>query len=194
MLIIPGGFKTLGPITVTVNLPAIVTISPGPLATPEDVAQFDARWMNPEDLRQRLDEYRLRLTHRQAWIAWGVFNDAAAMVRMFELTRDPKYLDHLQAINGVALQFRDDQHPGDGFPGGDNPICMTCRPPVVDGVRGGVVPAWGSGILYTDFVINGGLNPVGQVTSAVYLYGIAAFARLVAEHRAAQPVATATAR
>ena len=77
-------------------------------------------------------------------------------------------------------------HPGDGHPGGDNPICMTCCPPIMDRVRGRVVPAWGSGILYTDFVGNGGLNPVDYVTSGVYLYGIAAFARLVAEHRASQ--------
>ena len=128
------------------------------------------------------------LTHRQAWIAWGVFDDASAMVRMFELTRDPKYLDHLRDVNGVALKFRDDHHPGDGHPGLNNPICMTCWPPIVDRVRGRVVPAWGSGILYTDFVINGGLNPVDHVTSGVYLYGIAAFARLVAEHRASQAV------
>ena len=65
---------------------------------------------------QRLAEYQRALTHRQAWIAWGVFDDAAAMVRMFELTRDHKYLDHLRDVNGVALTFRDDHHPGDGFP------------------------------------------------------------------------------
>ena len=55
-------------------------------------------------------------------------------------------------------------------------------PELVDRVRGKVMPAWGSGILYTDYVINGGLNPVDAVTSGVYLYGIASFARLVAEH------------
>ena len=98
------------PVDVTVP-PPLVTISPEPLITPEDVALFDARWMNPDHLSQRIDEYELRLTHRQAWIAWGVFDDAAAMVRLFELTRDDKYLDHLRDVNCVALKFRDDQSP-----------------------------------------------------------------------------------
>ena len=94
----------------------------------------------------------------------------------------------MRDVNCVALTFRDDHHPGDGHPRLDNPICMTCWPPIEDRVRGRVVPAWGSGILYSDFVINAGLNPVDHVTSGVYLYGIAAFARLVAEHRASQAV------
>jgi hypothetical protein len=180
-------YEVVWPVPVTVP-PPLVIISPEPLVTPEDVALFDARWMNPEDLSKRIEEYDLRLTHRQAWVAWGVFDDAAAMVRLFELTRGARYLDHLRHVNDVALKFRDDHHPGDGHPGGDNPICMTCHPPIVDRVRGRVVPAWGSGILYTDFVGNGGLNPVDHVTSGVYLYGIAAFARLVAEHRASHQV------
>ena len=80
-------YEVVWPVAVTVP-PPVVTISPEPLITPEDVAQFDARWMGAEDLAQRLSEYKLALTHRQAWIAWGVFDDAAAMARMFELTRD----------------------------------------------------------------------------------------------------------
>ena len=183
MLIIPGGFKTLGPITVTVNLPAIVTLSPGSQVTAQDIAQFDARWMSEGDRNKRLGEYEAALMDRRAWIAWGLFDDASAMVRMFELTHDTKYLDHLRKVNDIALKYRDDQHPGDAFPDFNNPVCLQCRKPeLVDRVRGRVMPAWGSGILYTDYVINGGLNPVDAVTSGMYLYGIASFARLVAEH------------
>lgn len=174
--------------------PPLVALSEGQQVTPEDVALFDARWMNPDVLRRRLDEYRGSLTQRQAWIAWGVFDDAAAMARLFELTRDRealvpfKYLNHLRDVNDVALEFRDDHHPGDGHPDHDNRLCLTCYPPILDKVRGKVVPAWGSGILYSDFVGNGALNPVDHVTSGVYLYGIAAFARLVAEHGPSQSV------
>lgn len=176
-------YEVSWPVAVPVP-PPLVTIAPDPQVTPEDIAQFDARWMSAEDLADRLAEYRLRLTHRQAWVAWGVFDDASAMVRMFELRPDRTYLDHLRGINDVVLQYRDDKHPGDGHPGLDNPICMTCWPPIEDRVRGRVAPAWGSGIIYSDFVGNGGLNPVDHVTSGVYLYGIAAFARLVAEQAA----------
>src|SRR4029079_1337635 len=80
----------------------------------------------------------------------------------------------------------DDNHPGDDFPNGDNPICINCRQPLVDRERGGVKAAWGSGIIYTDYVSDGGLTPVDAVTSGVYAYGLAAFARLVAEDASLQ--------
>jgi hypothetical protein len=57
---------------------------------------------------------------------------------------------------------------------------MMCTPPFVDQVRGGVQAAWGDGTL-TNYVLTGGLNPVDAVTSGVFLYPIAAFARIVAE-------------
>jgi hypothetical protein len=170
------------PANIAAGPPPIVTISPASRVTAQDIAQFDARWMSAADLKQRLSEYTYGLTNRQVWMAWGVFDDAAAMVRMFELTHDPKYLDHLRKVNHLVLDFRDDHHPGDDFPRFDNPVCLNCRPPLlVDRVRGKVVPAWGSGILYSDYVIDGGLNPVILVISGVYVYGLAAFARLVAE-------------
>lgn len=187
-----GASRELGRASVKVRLPPIVTLSSGSEVTEQDIAQFDARWMGEAERMKRLAEYETRLKNRQAWIAWGVFDEASAMVRMFELTKDTRYLDHLRAVNNVALQFRDDQHPGHEFPSGlpplpdgqprRNPICIDCATPIVDRLRGRVMPAWGSGILYTDYVINGGLNPIDAVTSGVYLYGLAVFARLVAEH------------
>ena len=166
--------------------PPIVTISPVSRVTAQDIAQFDARWMSAADLEQRLADHKYGLKNRQVMFAWGVFDDASAMVRMFELTHQRKYLDHLQKVNNLAFDFRDDQHKGDDFPPtpefprGNNPICLNCRPSFVDGVRGKVVPAWGSGI-YSDYVVYGGLNPVDSVISGMYVYGLAAFARLVAE-------------
>jgi hypothetical protein len=158
----------------------IISISPGAQVTAQDIAQFDARWMGAARL-QRLADYDWELKNRRAYIAWGIGDDTSAMVRLFELTHDRKYLDHLRDVDNIALHYRDDNHPGDDFPRGGNPICMNCRPPFVDRVRGKVEPAWGSGIIYTDYVDDGGLTPVDTVTSGVYTYGIAAFARLVAE-------------
>ena len=108
------------------------------------------------------------------------------MVRMFELTRAPKYLKHLWDIAEITLRYRDDRHPGDGRGRDDNGDCMVCRPPFIDGERGGVQAAWGSG-LYADYVGGGGLNPVDAVTSGDYAYPIAAFARIVAEDPSACP-------
>ena len=169
------------PALIAASPPPIVTISPGSQVTAQDIAQFDARWMSAADCAKRLDDHKYGLKNRQVMFAWGVFDDASAMVRMFELTHDPRYLDYLRAVNRLALMFRDDQHPGDDFPprpefppgsDGDNPVCINCRPPLlVDRVRGKVVPAWGSGILSSDFVINGGLNPVLLDISGVYVYG-----------------------
>ena len=99
---------------------------------------------------------------------------------MFELTRDRKYLDHLRAIASTVLQFRNDHHPGDDFPGRDNPVCIDCRPPFVDHERGKVEPAWNSGT-HWDWVDDGGLSPVDAVVTGLYGYAVAAFARIVAE-------------
>jgi hypothetical protein len=44
-----------------------------------------------------------------------------------------------------------------------------------------VLAAWGSGIVETDFVAQGGLTPVGPVITSLYAYDLASFARIVAE-------------
>jgi hypothetical protein len=163
----------------------IVDVSLGRQVTAQDLAQFDIRWMGAKRL-QRLTDYEWALKNRQAWVAWGVADDAMGMVRLFEVTRDRKYLDHLRAVAEIALRYRDDNHPGDDFPNGDNPICLNCRPPFSDRERGGVQSAWGSGILYSDYVGDGGLTPVDAVTSGIYAYAIAAFARIVAEDTSLQ--------
>jgi hypothetical protein len=163
----------------------LVDISPGTQVTPHDIEQFNATWMSPDNTSGRLGLYDSAMKNRQAWIAWGIGDDATGMVRMWELTHDPQYLTHLKSIADITLQYRDDHHPGDDYPNGDNPICMKCRPPFIDRERGGVQAAWGSG-LYNDYVNGGALNPVDAVTSGVYLYPIVAFARLVLEDASLQ--------
>ena len=66
--------------------------------------------MSAADLEQRLADHKYGLKNRQVMFVWGVFDDASAMVRMFELTHERKYLDHLQKVNHLAFDFRDDQH------------------------------------------------------------------------------------
>lgn len=163
--------------------------------TAADVQLFDDRWMRPEDLARRLGGWASGLKDRQGWNVWGVGDDAIAMVRMFELTHGRmleatngrKYLNYLRDLNNLVLEFRNDQHPGDDFPKGDNPRCVHCQPRAegrqsgfVDHERGGVKAGW-SGATHWEFVSDGGLDPVDAVTSGLYAYGVAAFARIVSE-------------
>ena len=48
-------YEVRWPISVPIP-PPIVSISPGPQVTADDIAQFDARWMSAEDRQQRLNE------------------------------------------------------------------------------------------------------------------------------------------
>ena len=95
-------------------------------------------------------------------------------------------LDYLRAMNNIVLAFRNDNHPGDDFPNGDNPRCVQCRPPAgqthgfVDRERGALEAGWSSAT-HWDWVNDGGLDPVDAVTSGLYAYGLAAFARIVSE-------------
>jgi hypothetical protein len=148
---------------------ARVEISPGTQVTQHDIEQFHTKWMDTDGTLWRLGFYENAMKNRQAWAVWGIFEDATAMVRMWELTHDLQYLIHLKRIGDITLRYRDDHHPGDDYPNRDNPNCMACRPPFVDRIRGGVQAAWGSGG-YTDYVGGGGLNPIGEVISAVLLY------------------------
>ena len=170
----------LGPGTTAASAPALVSISPGPQITNLDLARFDTRWMSSEQMAKRLDDTRYALKNRQVEFAWGIFDTTMAMTRMYDLTHKQKYLDHLRDVNDIVLQYRDDKHPGDDFPQGDSPICLTCQPPFIDHEHGRVMAAWGSGLVDSDFVDNGGLTPVEPVISGVYAYGLASFARIVA--------------
>ena len=91
------------------------------------------------------------------------------MVRMFEVTHDTRYLDHLFDLIEIVLRYRDDRLFGSG-------------PKVTDEIRNKVgLAAWGGGLLD-----NYGLHSVNEWTSSLYAYPIAAFARILAEDPAAR--------
>jgi hypothetical protein len=109
-------------------------------------------------------------------MAWDVGPRAEAMVRMFELTGDMRYLDHLRELAETALMYRDDKHlgpmPGDSLPPHRRPLRM----PIDHFYRQAGMPAWGE-----RSIVTGGFHHIQEISFA-YAYGPAAFARLVAEH------------
>ncbi len=173
ILLLPGA-RTLASATVTVRAdPGFITVSAGKQITPEDLAKFNGRWMQPNQRLAALSYAEGALKWRFDAGAWGTGEHMVAMSRMYELTRDRRYLDHLCELIKLALRFRDDQHPG--F---QDPVTQEVFPAnPLDEIRGrNGLPAWGgrSGN-------SGGLHRVDEVTSSNYAYPIAAFARIVAE-------------
>jgi len=111
--------------------------------------------------------------------AWDTEAHMAAMVRMYELTHQLRYLEHLHDLIEAALQYRDDHYPGAGpYP------CGAVTPPFpskpTDDLRGQNEPAW-AGVMFD----NVGYSWADEDASSLYGYAIAAFARIVAED---QPV------
>jgi hypothetical protein len=153
----------------------LVTFDNNTIVSSAEVNAFDTRWMAKADRDSRLNQYRSALATRSLYIAWGISDDARAMVNMFEVTGDPKYLEHLRDIGDAAFSKRDDQKAGIEEP----TMCLVCTN-YVDYERTQTMAAW-SGHGYADYVQNGGLTPVDAVTSGVMAYPMAAFARLVAE-------------
>src|SRR5215510_9401749 len=99
-----------------------------------------------------------------------------AMVRMYDLTHHILYLDHLRALTDFALTYRDDKHPGPES-GDPRPAHQLPQKMPFDAFRGQAgIPAWGG-----RSVISGGLHCVDEVSFG-YVYALAAFARIVAEH------------
>lgn len=173
--------------TVTVSGgPGFITVSKGRQITPEDIAQFDAKWMLPYQQAEAIARAEGNLYRRNDRIAWEVGERMDAMARMYELTHDRRYLNHLRQIIGCALEdrnqcaleyrdgpvlrFRDDRHPG----GERYPPCPPCARDEIRNANG--LPAWGG-----RSVNSGGLHRVDEVVSSLYAYPIAAFARIVAE-------------
>ena len=139
--------------------------------------------MQPALLAQELDGVRCGLFARFGAAAWGTEDRMAAMVRMYELTHQMRYLDHLHDLIEAALQWRDDNYdPANGPP---YPLCRPTTPSPkrpIDYLRGQNEPAW-SGWMYDD----SGYAWADEDVSNLYGYGIAAFARIVAED---QPINT----
>src|SRR5207244_9878018 len=89
--------------TATGALAATVSISAGTTVTREDLAQFDAAWMS--DPQAQLGWFGYALKNRGPWVQWDLIEASTAMVRLFDLTRDPKYLMHLKSIAEIVLHY-----------------------------------------------------------------------------------------
>ena len=145
-------------------LPTVrVTVSPGSEVTPDDVRIFNEAWMSRATREEVTTFVTSAFTIPDEPRAWISGQHMEAMVRMYDLTHDRAYLDHLRELSRVVLGFRDDHR--------------TDRPHVEDPFRGRVMPAWGA-----HRVSSGYLHHTSIDIAGVYAYPIAAFARIVAEH------------
>ena len=137
--------------------------------TADDIAEFNEEWMQPWAIEAALGTATSRLFNKDSSGTTEVGERMAAMVRMFEVTHDTRYLDHLFDLIEIVLRYRDDRLFGSG-------------PKVTDEIRNKVgLAAWGGGLLD-----NYGLHSVNEWTSSLYAYPIAAFARILAEDPAAR--------
>jgi hypothetical protein len=169
IFVLRAGDRDLARATVTVNGdPGFIGFSPGRQVTPYEIAKFNQQWMQPFPKLAALAFAESTLSKLDTSGATATGEWMAAMVRMFDLTQDPRYLDHLRDFIQLALNFRDDR-PLDSGPN-------VIRP--TDQIRNKVgLPAWGGGMLDTY-----GLHSVDELVSSLYAYPIAAFARILAEN------------
>jgi hypothetical protein len=160
--------RTLATVTVTVTGdPGFITVSYGKHLTADDITKFNQQWMQPLERAAALNFATSTLSNLDSSGDTGNGERMAAMVRMFDLTQDPRYLDHLLDLIEIVMHFRDDRP----FDTGSNVFRPT------DEIRNRVgLPAWGGGLLD-----NFGLHSVLELTSSLYAYPIAAFARILAE-------------
>ncbi len=167
--------RTLASHTVQVTGdPGIVTIdlAAGNQVTAADIAAFDAKYMQPYQRERAVLETRYRLFHRLDSAMWEAFEWIHAMVRMYDLTHERRYVEHLGALLKEILPYRDDHHPGR-----HSDFAESVLPPALDVLRASPSPLSGWGGAGTP---TAGLHTVGYA-SFVYMYGLSAFARIVME-------------
>jgi hypothetical protein len=128
--------------------------------TPADVQAFNQAWMTPDARAGHINGARDDFTNYFLPGAWTTGEVMEAMVRMYDLTHDRLYLDHLRELSLLVLSYRDDRR----------------MPRRKDPFRDQLMPAWGArGVPY------GYRHHAGVVIAGVWAYPIAAFARIVAE-------------
>lgn len=152
----------LSSVTITVGgVPKYVSVSSGHTVTAGDLAQFDALWTQPAQHEAALGLATSMLMNRFAAGVWGTSDRMDALVRMYDVTHDPKYLQQLRDFVEAALQYREDRRP-DRLP---------------DAFRNNqYVAGWTS-----KDIDEAGLLRTDEVVSFMYAYPIAAFARIVAD-------------
>ena len=170
--------------------PHLTTISDGAEVTADDIAQFDAQWMKPSDQTNHINGALCIAFYRYAPGAWGTGETMRALIHMYDLTHQIRYLDHLHQITEVVLRYRDDNYdPGTPpyQPGSDGATCGATTAPFpkqpIDTFRGRNEPGWSGGKLYDDV----GPGKMDEDASNLYAYPMAAFARIVAEDPSLQP-------
>jgi hypothetical protein len=104
-----GGTITVASTAVDVVSP-LVAISDGRNVTPQDIQNFDYMWMYPPLVAQTLDGFTSELQQSHSVVAWDIGERTEAMVHMYELTHDLRYLDHLRDIVRIVLTYRDDRY------------------------------------------------------------------------------------
>jgi hypothetical protein len=170
--------RVLATETVTVHGdPGLITVSAGPEVTAEDVAKFNAQWMQP--FRVNKDEIQAKAWLEQRFDAgvWETTERMSALARMYEITTAKEYLRRLDKVLKFALDFRDDRHPGLRFTDPETGEVFDFPANPLDEIRGrSGLPAWGG-----KSVNSGGLHRVDEVVSSLYAYSMATFARIVAE-------------
>jgi hypothetical protein len=141
---------------------AFVRISDGLGVTAADLQAFNDAWMSPEAREGDIARATQNFTDPFTPGVWITGDDMQAMVRMYELTHDRLYLDHLRRLSRLVLSFRDDRR-------------TDVR--AVDAFTEQVMPAWDQRGVPSGYLHHAGLDAAG-----VYSYPIAAFARMVAEN------------
>jgi len=166
----PGEFVLPPSLPACPPVPAPVgfaSISDGTAITAEDIQKFNVEWMNPDWCAYELSQAQKDFSYRQA--GWGYATRMRSMTRMYELTQDERYLNHLRQFIELILFYRDDHYPGNS-----DPACKRCEPTPIDDFRGGHVAGWG-GVQF------GNLSGISEDLTGVLTYPIATFARFVAE-------------
>jgi hypothetical protein len=166
----PGQFVLPPPPPPCPPVPAaagFVSISDGTAITADDIQKFNVEWMNPDWCAYELTQAQKDFSYRQA--GWADAERMRAMTRLYELTQDVRYLNHLWQFIQLILLYRDDHYPGN-----PDPACKRCEPTPIDDFRGGHVAGWG-GVLF------GNLSGISEDLTGVLTYPIATFARIVAE-------------
>jgi hypothetical protein len=140
--------------------------------------------MKPADQAGQVNGALCVLFFRYAPGAWGTGEIMRALVRMYDLTHQIRYLDHLHEFTEVALKYRDDNYDPSTppyQPGSDGYTCAATSAPFpkhpVDTFRGKNELGWSGGRLYDDV----GPGKMDEDASNLYAYPVAAFARIVAE-------------
>jgi hypothetical protein len=167
-LVLTNLHRTLATVRIQVSGdPGIITVSPGKQVTTDDLTKFNQQWMQPFERQQSLGFAAFTLASQDPDGVWGTGERMAALVRMYELTFDTRYLDHLHEFTQLALKYRDDR-----------PFDDPSVPRPLEQIRNKVgVPGWGGATGES-----GGLHRVEEIVSSLYAYPIAAFARIVAQN------------